>query len=569
MYKGSIPARFGGRLSSVLDISMKEGNLKRAQGTFSVSPIAGRLTLEGPIKKDTASYILSARRTFVDGPIRLGQLVSGQTLRAAYYFYDYSGKMNWKLNAKNHLYFSSYFGKDRYYMNDKEEGIKSKYGYSWGNITSVLRWNSELSPKLFMNATAYFSHFYNKQKIKINDEGQQLFDIGSGLNDFAIASDFDWYPNLNHSIKFGIKSSFQKFSPQVIKIQQEGTDTIMGKGIEYRALINSVYFEDDLPVTRTFGINAGFRLDWYQTGSKDYFCFQPRISGKYLVAPQLSVKASCIKMGQFLHLLSNSSIGLPTDLWVSSTEKVKLQKGWQVSTGIFYKSGKGDEFSGEGYYKEMNRVIRLDEGESFFDSREKNWENKLIAGNGNAYGIEFLYKKNYGRLTGLAGYALSWSNREFPGINHGKPFPYRYDKRHDISILGEYLLFDNGIDSKSFTFGFTFNTGYAVSIPDMKHHGLNILTDKGESGYLGLFEYLQSRVTYAAPNNYRMPSFHHFDIAYRINRKLSENRSRTWSFSAYNVYNRLNPWYFYKKNDKMKQVSLFPLIPSVSFTYKW
>lgn len=568
MYKGGIPARYGGRLSSVLDISMKEGNMKHPEGTFSISPIAGRITIEGPIKEDTASFILSGRRTFLDIPLRVA-LKATQPIQAGYFFHDYTAKANWKINSKNRLYFSSYLGKDKYFMNYKEKGTKTNFAYNWGNITSVFRMNSMLSPKLFSNTTVYYSNFYNKQKIRTKDEESFLYDINSGLKDFSVGIDFDWYPNLNHAVKFGIKSSYQVFSPQIIKTKSTEIDTMYGKGIEHNALIASVFLEDDIILSSKLGFNYGIRGDLYKTGNKKYLNLQPRISVRYLATPKLSLKSSYTKMGQYLHLLSNSSYGLPTDLWVSSTENVRPQKAWQISAGVFFKPNKVYEFSVEGYFKGMDNVIHLHEGESFLDSRHESWEKMVITGQGSAYGLEFLFKKNIGKLTGWAGYSLSWSNRKFTELNNGRPFPYRYDKRHDLSVLGEYKLYDDGIDSKSFTFGFTFNTGSAVTIPDIKHQGLNILTDEGDNGYLGLFDYLQTRITYDAPNNYRMPNFHHLDIGYHITRKLSNYRSQTWSFSVYNLYNRLNPWYYYNKGEKLIQVSLFPIIPSVSFTYKW
>jgi len=568
LYKGGIPARYGGRLSSVLDITMKEGNNQTPKGVVSVSPVSGRITLEGPIKPDTSSFIISGRRTFLDIPVRIGLLLT-QPVQAGYYFYDYTAKANWKINSKNRIYFSSYLGRDRYFIKYKEEGAKSDYSYNWGNVTSVLRWNTEFSQKLFANFTGYYSHFYNKQKIKLKDEESLNYNISSGLNDFSLAGDFDYYPSPAHNIKFGFKTSFQSFSPQLVVLRGFESDTTYGKGVNQQATIHSLYAEDDFNIGSRLRLNAGIRADAYQTGKQNYFYFQPRFSARYLLSDVLSVKGSWSRMSQYLHLLSNTSIGLPTDLWVPSTKKIKPQEGWQTSLGFYFEPKPGLEFSVEGYYKKMENVIRFDQGASFLDSRQKSWEDNVITGEGLAYGSEFLVKKTTGKLTGWAGYTLSWSNRKFEELNNGKPFPYRYDKRHDLSILGEYEFYDDGFDSKSFSFGFTFNTGYAVSIPDVKHHGLNILTEKGDFGFLGLFDYFKTRVTYAEPNNYRMPSFHHLDIGYHLTRKLSTYRERTWSFSVYNVYNRLNPWYYYKKDEKMRQVSLFPIIPSVSFTYKW
>ncbi len=568
MYKGGIPARYGGRLSSVLDIAMKEGNMQEPAGSVSVSPVAGSVTLEGPIKKDTSSYIVSARRTFLDIPVRVGLLLT-QPVQAGYNFYDITAKANWNLSSKSRVYLSSYLGKDRYFINSKEGDAKSNYSYNWGNVTTVLRWNYVFSNKLFANFTGYYSSFYNKQNSKIKDVNTYTYKIGSGLKDFALAADFDYYPNVNHAIKFGVKSSAQSFSPQYIVYNENDVDTTFGKGIEYSAFIASAYAEDDIVITRRLGANIGGRIDNYTSGGKNYFYFQPRVSARYLLTNSLAVKASYSKMAQFLHLISNSSVGLPTDLWVSSTKNVRPQDSWMTSLGFFFEPKPGYEFSVDGYLKRMDNVIRLEEGASFLASRQRSWEENVISGTGEAYGVEFLLKKDVGKLTGWVGYALSKSVTQFEEINNGNPFPYRYDKRHDISLLGEYKLFDDGTNSRSFTCAFTFNTGYAVSIPDIKHHGLNIITENGRDAWLGMFDSFKSRITYETPNNYRMPNFHHLDIGYQTTRKLSKYRSRTWAFSVYNAYNRLNPWYYYTNGDKMMQVAIFPIIPSVSYTYKW
>jgi hypothetical protein len=568
MYKGGIPARYGGRLSSVLDIAMKEGNNQTPLGSVSISPIAGSVTLEGPMKTDTSSYIFSARRTFLDYPVRLGLLLT-QPVQAGYNFFDVTGKTNWILNPKNRIYMSAYLGQDRYFIKNKDDGGKSNYAYKWGNATTVLRWNSIISNKLFANYTAYFSSFSNKQNSKIKGDNFYTYKIGSNLKDFAVNADFDFYPNVNHSIKFGVKASFQSFSPQYIVYEENDVDTTIRKGIQYKAFITTAYAEDDLAITRRLGANIGARFDNYFSGGKNYFYFQPRLTARYLLTNNLAVKASYSKMAQFLHLITNSSVGLPTDLWVSSTETVKPQNSWMSSLGFFYQPVPGYEFSVDGYLKRMDNIIRLEEGASFLASRQRTWEENIVSGKGKAYGVEFLLKKEVGKLTGWIGYALSKSVNQFDEINNGKPFPYRYDKRHDISVLGEYKLSDDGTYSRSFTFAFTYNTGYAVSIPDIKHQGMNIITEEGRDAWLGMFESFKQRITYQTPNNYRMPAFHHLDIGYQTTRKLSKYRSRTWSFSVYNVYNRLNPWYFYMKEDKMMQVSIFPIIPSVGFTYKW
>ncbi len=271
------------------------------------------------------------------------------------------------------------------------------------------------------------------------------YKIGSGLKDFAVASDFDFYASVNHSIKFGVKASSQSFSPQYIVLKENDVDSTFGKGVQYNAFITSAYTEDDLVITRRLGANIGARIDNYLSGGKNYFYFQPRITTRYLFSKGLAVKASYSKMAQFLHLITNSSVGLPTDLWVSSTEKVKPQNSWMTSLGFFYEPIAGYEFSVDGYLKKMDNIIRLEEGASFLASRQQTWEDNVISGKGEAYGIEFLLKKDVGKLTGWVGYALSKSVNQFEEINNGNPFHTAMIK----SMMFRYLVNINCLTMES------------------------------------------------------------------------------------------------------------------------
>lgn len=568
LYTGGIPARFGGRLSSVLDISMKEGNMKRNSGVFSISPISGRVSIEGPIKKDTSAFIISARRSFLDLPIR-AYLLFNQDIQAGYYFYDLNGKANWIINPKNRVYFSSYMGRDEYFIRSKNDKTKSDYSYNWGNYSSVFRWNKIFNSSLFSNVTAYYCNFSNIRETKIKDDETLFEKFKSTLNDWSLQADFDYYPSSNQKIKFGNKFTVQQFMPEAIQAKLTDNEVAFSKNNPTTAFINRLYFEDEIDISRAISINAGLHFSSYQAGKKTYYDWQPRFAMRIKLNDHNSFKASFIKMDQHLHLLTNSSLGLPTDLWVSSTEKIRPQTSFQYSAGIFSRLKDGLDFSVETYYKKMNHVIQFSEGASFGNSDQQNWESKVESGEGEAYGTEFQLSKSAGRLTGMVNYTLSWSNRRFPEINGGRTFPYKYDRRHDLSVLGDFTFTDTKIRKTNLTLGFTYASGNAITVSNSRYQGINFIQyDKGDDFWLGLVQGMKTRTTYDSSNNYRMPSFHHLDIGYHITR-IEGRKSWTWSFSAYNIYSRQNPWYYYENKGNLRQVSLFPIIPSVSFTHKW
>lgn len=568
LYTGGIPARFGGRLSSVLDISMKEGNMKRAGGVFSISPISGRFSVEGPIKKDTSAFIISARRSFVDLPIR-AYLLFNQNIQAGYYFYDLNAKANWVLDSKNRVFFSSYMGRDEYFIRSKQDKTKSNYSYNWGNYSSVIRWNSILNSSLFSNVTAYYSNFSNIRETKIKDEETLFERFKSTLNDWSLQADLDYYPSSHQKIKFGTKFTIQQFMPEAIQAKLTDNEGTFRKSNPLSAFVNRSYLEDELDVIRAVRLNAGVHFSSYQTGRKTYFNWQPRFTMRLKLNDDNSFKVSYIKMDQHLHLLTNSSLGLPTDLWVSSTEKIRPQTSFQYSAGIFSRLKKRLDFSVETYYKKMNHVIQFSEGASFGSSDQQTWESKVESGEGEAYGTEFQLKKSTGRLTGMVNYTISWSTRRFPGINQGWSFPYKYDRRHDLSVLGDFTLTDTKIRKTNLSLGFTYASGNAITIADSRYQGINFVPyDNGDDFWLGLVQGMKTRTSFDSSNNYRMPAFHHMDIGYHITR-INGKKSWIWSFSAYNIYSRENPWYYYQNKGRLKQVSLFPIIPSVSFTHKW
>ncbi len=568
IYKGGIPARYGGHLSSVLDVTMKEGNLKSHEGTFSISPVAGSFTLEGPIKKDTASYIVSFRRTFIDFPLMLGQKMQQQPYIGGYYFYDLNAKANWILNPKNRIFLSVYNGLDRNFYKGSDRSLKQSFRYEWGNTTTVLRWNSTLSKKLFANTSLYFSSFNNTQRTLAKEgDAVNLFKTSSKLNEWSFKTDFDYYLAPGNVVRFGGKLSQMSFSPDIIQLRNDASETSFSQATRKQAFVSEAYVEDAVEWGR-LNANFGLREATYSIEGKTYFSLEPRIAINWTIKPDLSVSASYMRNSQNLHLLTNSSLGLPTDLWVASTKNIAPQRADQVSLGIEKRYKTNYIFGIEGYYKILKNVTRFNEGSAFLNGRDRNWETNVSVGEGEAYGSEFMFRKENARLNWMLAYTLSWSNQRFDNINQGRWFPFKYDRRHDFSALIDYKLKSKYTGERKISLAFVFQSGNHVTINDTETEGVMLpgFEYYAAPNYVDKF---RVRQTYENPNNFKMPSFHHLDLSYSIKNYDSTGKGHEWAFSVYNAYNHLNPWMTYKEDGVAKQLSIFPIIPSVSYRYKW
>jgi hypothetical protein len=511
---------------------------------------------------------------------------SGGNGVAGYYFYDLNGKINWKINDKSRVYLSSYFGDDNFYLRLKdsysvgdrtvEDNINA--GLSWGNATTALRYNRVLSTKLFMNVTGTFSR-YNfdigqgmKSVSTPSDpaiDSDLSFDYKSLISDWSGRIDFDYIPSTNHYIKFGLGDIYHTFVPGINVFKsdfgsEEGIDTTFG-AVPVYAHEYFAFVEDDFKIGSRFKVNLGLHFSGFITPNSQYQSLQPRVSARYLITEKLSVKASYAQMQQYIHLLTNASIGLPTDLWVPSTAKVKPENSHQWALGLAQTVREKYEVSVEGYYKTMNNLIEYKEGSSYFSSGS-NWEDQIEFGRGWSYGGEVFLQKKAGKTTGWVGYTLSWTNRQFENLNFGKPFPYRYDRRHDLSIVVTHE-FSKKIDVAA---TWVYGTGNSVSLP-VERYAAPISTNLGFYG--GEVAYYQSR------NGYRMAAYHRLDLAANFN-KVKKYWTRTWSLGVYNAYSRKNPFYLYfdetTENDpfgnpqqvkQLKQVSLFPIIPYAAYNF--
>lgn len=609
LYKGNMPAQYGGRLSSVLDISMKDGNNQTFHAEGGIGVIASRLTLQGPIIKNKSSFIISARRTYVD-VIAKPWIEKSDFKGTSYFFYDLNAKLNYTINDKNKLFLSGYFGRDKFLYSDNEAGFNTNI--PWGNASACLRWNHIFNPKLFSNASLVFTNYDFSFSA-----AQQDFEaiIKSGITDYTFKYDLSYYPNSRHTIKTGVNYIFHTFMPTSVSAKQGSTVFDLGKKIKLYSHDAAIYINDDWEITQRLKLSTGLRFgNFTQIGpftryKKDAFGkiidtvtykqnetvanyngLEPRVSLRYSLTKQKSLKASYSRNFQYIHLASISSISLPTDVWMPCTEVIKPQESHQVAAGYFQNFKDNNfETSVEIYYKTMNNQVEFKEGAQPSDNVFDNPDNAFTFGKGWAYGAEFFIKKNYGKFTGWIGYTLSWTWRQFEEINYGKAFLAKYDRRHDASLVITYDA------SKEWNFGtvWVYGSGNRGTLPN------------------GFFLYEGSLSNdYGLRNSYQFIPYHRLDMnatytpnrAKRIEKKRQalieeytklgkdttaiikekrwlKNFSNSFTLSVFNVYNRYNPYFIYLTREGdfttgtlkvgARQVSLFPIIPSLTWNFKF
>lgn len=581
LIKGGFPARYGGRLSSVLEINMKEGNKNEFHGEGSIGIVASKLTLEGPISEKT-SFIVSGRRTYIDllaKPfIQSGFEEDGQEGGTGYYFYDLNAKINHKFSDKDRLYISTYTGKDKFYFDskeiDEEPSDVLEFGLGWGNVTTAIRWNHLITPKLFGNLTATYSNYefdvLSRFGEEYNDASQNeefRLEYDSGIRDFALKLDFDYLPNPDHFIRFGINGINHKFNPGTFDLGLTDPDvtnfstTISQDKVDAQEI--SMYVEDDMQLFDGFKMNAGLHASTFLVQDENYYSLQPRVSMRYLMDNGIAIKGSFATMAQYIHLLSNEGIGLPTDLWLPSTARVKPQNSWQGAIGAAKTLNDTYEISIEGYYKQMNNLISYQDGSGLFEFGD--WQDRLVIGKGDSYGIEAFIQKKKGRLSGWIGYTWSQSNRQFDDLNFGEEFPYTYDRRHDISVVATYKI----SEKINFAGTWVYGTGNAVTLGNSNYRALY---DTGTFRDGGTYTFFEGR------NNFRMNAYHRMDLGLTYTRK-KKNWDSVWAIGAYNAYNRKNPFFIFTDDDfdpntqtntrVLKQASLFPIIPYLTYSFKF
>ena len=576
LLKGGFPARYGGRLSSVFDIQMKEGNANQTHGMASVGLLSSQVAIEGPINERT-SYLVTLRRAYFD--IFLWTMCKLSDARdgvgkssAGYHFTDFNAKINHRLDAKSQIFASFYAGTDKFKSRSDFPGggydVHDRFKLKWHNQTATLRYNRTLANNLFMNASLIYSRYKYFTKTSVRND--YTYDDGyrfsssegeSALQDLTAKADFDWFVANNHTIKTGASISRHWFSPEQCAYESGGdnwdtavSDTSYGtKKVKSADL--SAFIEDNWTITENLKANIGVRSTLFNVEKRNYASVEPRASFCYLINNNLSAKAAYSRMTQYVHLVSNSSVGLPTDQWLPSTKRIKPETSDQISVGVQYNTP-NYEFTAESFYKKMNNLIEFREGANYMSYQ--NWEDKLTAGKGVSYGFELMAKRNAGKTTGWVSYTLSWSNRKFAELNSGESFPFKYDRRHDLSIVAMHSF------SKKFDVSANWNisSGSHVTLPIARFTDLD-----GKEA-----------VAYSKRNEYRMPLYHRLDISANLHRPKPRGMA-TWTFGVYNIYARQNPLYIYadcEVNDWlgeyryfMKKVSALTIVPTISYTFRF
>ncbi|WP_207493732.1 TonB-dependent receptor [Aridibaculum aurantiacum] len=577
LIKGGMPSQYGGRLSSVVDVTLKEGNMNKTQIDAGIGAIASRFSIQGPIVKDKASYIVSARRTYIDVLTKPFLSKDSDFRGSGYYFYDLNLKMNYIVSEKDRVYLSGYFGRDVFNYNNNRRGFNTNI--PWGNSTATFRWNHVFNRKLFSNVSLVYNDYNFAFAATQNDFRIKL---SSGIRDLNAKFDFDYFASPKHKVKFGGLYTHHTFFPNILTAEQGATTFTPNNANKKYANEYALYIQDDWDVSDKVKLNYGLRYGAFQqvgrymsykkdvNGNKTdstffgsgetvklYGGLEPRATLRYSLNDYSSLKFAVSRNLQYIHLVSNSGTTLPTDLWVPSTENVKPQISWQYAAGYFRNFANSMfETSVELYYKNMQNQIEYREG---YTPSLSDPEQDFTFGRGWSYGAEFFVNKVKGRFTGWVGYTLSWTWRRFPFLNNNEKFPSKFDRRHDMSVVGTYEINKKWKLSSVFIYG----TGNAVTVPERFYFINGILTQ--ENGRI---------------NSYRLAPYHRLDFSatYAPTPKKNRKFQSNWVFSIYNVYSRQNPYFIYFNQSgspatgnlkiDATQVSLFPIIPSVTWNVK-
>lgn len=595
LYKGNFPARFGSRLSSVIDVRQNDGNLQQYRGSVTVGLIAAKVNVEGPIVKGKTSFNVSARRTYFDlitapimHAISKSEMNDGSAA-AGYYFYDVNAKVTHRFSDNDKLSGSFYIGDDKVYVNYRErevegmDGGRSKLslGWNWGNLLGAVSWEHRFSPKMFAITQLSFTRYrYNlkqtldaslaldstdsNRRLNLNEELQYR----SHIMDLVLQSNFEFTPNNKHNLRYGAQYVYHRFNPQVASLSMFGVeslsnglpvDTTLSGGITNSHEV-SAYVEDTYSPLWWLKMNIGLHGSLYAVKGKVYPSIEPRIGLRTLITRDLAIKASYSYMSQYIHLLSNSSVSLPTDLWVPVTSKIAPMRSLQAALGVTYNVLGQVELSIEGYYKFMKNLVEYRDGASFFGSAA-GWENKVFMGDGWSYGVEFLAQRKIGKLTGWIAYTWSRTMRQFARegqvLNFGKPFHAKYDREHDLSVTLSYQITPK-IDVSG---TFVFSSGNRATLAMQRYYDPDISTRRHSVYY------------YEERNNYIMPNYHRLDLGanFHIPHHKWKNAEHLVNVAVYNVYNNMNPFLLYadEREGQLYKITIFPILPSLSYTFKW
>ena len=613
-FKSGFPSRYGGRLSSVVDVHMKEGNMKEYHGSATLGLISGNLNFEGPIVKDRTSFNISLRRTWLDvlsaPALAIANKITkkdGIRTRARYAFHDLNLKVNHIFNDRSRMYFSLYNGNDVLKGGSSDfpssSNTEDSYNYDtdvslrWGNIMATTGWTYVFNNRLFGKLSGVFTRYHSKLRSTDHDiegkEGDSDYyerfsenTTNTGIMDLGVRTSFDYLPVHSHHIRFGGDYLVHRFRPEYNHSSSfdKSQDFISNINKEYANDLlwgheAGVFAEDDWTLLPSVRINAGVRFSLFNVQGKTYTGVEPRVSLRWLLADNLSFKASYSRMNQYVHLISNSFISLPTDAWMPVTRKLKPLLSDQVSAGFYYDLNKTYSFSVEGYYKTMENLLEYRDGHTFTPSY-LNWEEKLTAGDGCAYGAEFMVRKETGRTTGWIGYGLSWADRKFDELNLGERYPARFDNRHKLNIVVMHKISPKVEISAAWSYA----SGNHVTLSLENYEEQETGGRFDYTGGYGNDPLYNSIDYYEGRNNYQLPAYHRLDLGLKIYRPKKKGRMGIWTISIYNVYSRMNPFMIYKSDKEVKDsnsaygykyvpvfktVGIMPIIPSISYTYKF
>ncbi len=583
LIKGGFPARYGGRLSSVIDVALNDGNSQEFTGNGGVGLISSRLTFEGPISKDRTSFLVSGRRTYIDVLAR--PFMPEDEGAAGYYFYDVTAKVNHRISSNDRVYLSTYTGQDRFYYSDEssyEYGENRHEGsddadVSWGNLTSTLRWNHLLSPTAFANTTLLYSEYgfdlgADSRSVDVSPE-ETVTELTSrqyhsGIRDLSARLDLEYQPSPALHFRAGAGATLHEFSPGASEFTERATNeepviTALAPSDQVDATEARGYVEAEFELGPRLRFDLGVHGSLFAENERTYRSVEPRFSGRYLWSSEWALKASYATTSQYIHLLTNTSVGLPTDLWVPTTDRVKPQEAWQTAFGVTHTpDDDAYELTIEGYYKAMENLLSYSEGASYL-SLDTDWQDLVTVGDGVSYGAEVLLRRSEGRTTGWLAYTLAWSERTYPELNGGEPFPFKYDRRHDVSLALQHRTGR----SLEWCLNWVYGTGLALTLPVARYQ-----RPSDPEGY----DHVHEIIDYGDRNSYRAGAYHRLDLSLNLYASLPGTRGH-FTFAVYNAYNRKNPFYIYFDQEygdqgstkTAKQVSLFPILPSISYSFRF
>lgn len=605
LIKGGFPARYGGRLSSILDIRTKEGNMETLKGEIEAGLLTGRFSLEGPLIRDKSSFFISARRSFLNWYVEREaeklKREQGEKGTVNYKFYDLNFKLNYRFSQNDKIYLSFYRGVDQFNNNGKTSDVIGFFdaesqlytyfrydqsyaeGLDWGNRVGAVRWNHLFSDKLFANTTLTYSNLNLTANNFLSDSllilqpnltlarSLDIRQYHSSIEDVGGKVDFTWAPSNSHNVRFGGSATHHRFRPGALSLGGNIYDEEIGDILSNAPITSyeyTFYAEDNFSLgsDTTLRFNIGVHASIMDVKDKVYTGIQPRFSAYWQWSERLGLKLSGGRMLQFLHLLSSSSIGLPTDLWVPSTANIQPEEAWQAAGGFDYSFGVGLQFQlgVEAYYKKMDRLLSFSEGAFYLN----NWEENVTSGKGDAYGLEFMLRKSGGRTSGWIAYSLAWSDRQFDKINLGRLYPFRYDRRHDLKLVF-YHQVNNWMELSA---NWVLSSGFAYSLALSEY----VFQANADDEVIIVRDY-------GRKNQYRMPYYHRFDLG--VNLKFALDKKRKFKhlihLGVYNLYNQKNPLYYalrskyIEKNSEIREikeaieVEMLPILPSFSYSIKF